>query len=317
VIVLERIASYVPPGRESNFDRAAEFALDRDFIVDKLGVETVSRKAPDEETSDLCMKAAEALEAQTGGRLDDVDCLVVCTQNPDGDGIPHTSAVVHAKLKLSERCACFDISLGCSGYVYGLSVVSAFIHSNGLRTGLLFTADPYSKIIDRTDRSTALLFGDAAAVTLLREAGDAGRGWVAKRFAFGTRGADGAALHNRGKRLVMDGRAIFNFSVTQVPLQVGELLKGAGLTPADVDLFLLHQGSKFIVDQLTKRLGVPAERVPLRLAAQGNTVSSSLPLLLEETLDRPELRHVVMSGFGVGLSWASCLLGRAAAEDRA
>lgn len=303
------IGSYVPAGRESNYAKKAQFEIDDEFIHDKLGVEEVSRKAPDEETSDMCVKAHADLEARLGRRLGAVDCLVVCTQNPDGAGLPHTSAIVHGKLGLPQECACFDVALGCSGYVYGLSILKSFMRDNGMSSGLLFTADPYSKIIDPQDKNTVLLFGDAATATLLQADGGPGA-WVPGPFRFGTCGKDGGALVNRNGTLHMNGRAVFNFSATVVPPQVGALLKDAGLGAADIDLYLFHQGSKFIVDHLVKRLGLPPVKVPINLARQGNTVSSSLPLLLQDRLDDARLSRLLLSGFGVGLSWASCLLTR-------
>jgi len=242
-----------------------------------------------------------------GRRIEAVDCLIVCTQNPDGSGLPHTSAVVHGKLGLPQECACFDIALGCSGYVYGLSIIKAFMRDNGMATGLLFTADPYSKIIDPQDKSTVLLFGDAATASLIEDSPDA---WVPGPFRLGTCGKDGGALENRSGTLHMNGRAVFTFSATAVPPQVSALLKDTGLGPADIDLFLFHQGSKFIVDQLAKRLALPAEKVPMNLAGQGNTISSSVPLLLQQHLADAGLHRILLSGFGVGLSWASCLLTR-------
>jgi 3-oxoacyl-[acyl-carrier-protein] synthase-3 len=218
--------------------------------------------------------------------------------------------VVHGKLDAPDRCACFDISLGCSGYVYGLAVVGSLMETTGMETGLLFTADPYSKIVDEHDRNTALLFGDAATVTLLRRSNDVSKVWVPRRFAFGTRGQAGSALQNRGGRLAMDGRAIFNFSLTEVPQQVRECLAAAGLERDDVDLFLFHQGSRFIVDNLVKRLGLAPTKVPIDIADCGNTVSSSIPLLLERHGMPAGPSRIVMSGFGVGLSWATCVLTR-------
>lgn len=302
------IGSYIPAGRESNYSKKEKFGLDDDFIARKLGVEEVSRKASDEETSDLCIKAFANLEARLGQRIEAVDCLVVCTQNPDGAGLPHTSAIVHGKLGLPQLCACFDISLGCSGYVYSLSILKSFMRDNGLSCGLLFTADPYSKIIDPDDKNTVLLFGDAATATLLLD--DSSGGWVPGPFLFGTCGKDGGALANRNGILHMNGLSVFKFSATEVPLQVNALLKNAGLGPEDIDLFLFHQGSKFIVDELTKRLALPAVKVPLNLSGQGNTISSSLPLLLQDRLNDTHLHRILLSGFGVGLSWASCLLAR-------
>ena len=308
MIRVAEIGSYIPVGRESNHAKKEQFGLGQDFIVRKLGVEEVARMAPDEETSDLCVKAFADLEVRHGQRIESIDCLVVCTQNPDGSGLPHTSAIVHGKLGLSQSCACFDISLGCSGYPYSLSILSSFMRDNGLSRGVLFTADPYSKIVNRDDRNTVLLFGDAATATLLLENGS--EGWTPGPFLFGTRGKDGGVLENRNGALHMNGQAVFNFSAIEVPVQVKALLKHAGVSLADVDLFLFHQGSKYIVDTLAKRLSLPNEKVPLRLTGYGNTVSSSLPLLLQEHLGNTRLRRILLSGFGVGLSWASGLLVR-------
>jgi 3-oxoacyl-[acyl-carrier-protein] synthase-3 len=187
------------------------------------------------------------------------------------------------------------------------------MEANGFRTGLLLTCDPYSKILAPGDRNTALLFGDAAVATLL-QADPASGGWLPTKFKFGTDGRSGRALHNDAGTLTMEGRAVFNFSATAVPEQIKALLREAELTSAEIDLFLFHQGSKFIVDTLRKRLELPVEKVPLRLTEQGNTVSSSIPLLLEEQLARRDISRVVISGFGVGLSWASGLLERVPAR---
>lgn len=309
MIGIAAIASYVSSGFLDNADRKEDFGISDSFIEDKLGILRVSRKARAEETSDMCVQAFRALQAKTGIATDDIDCVVVVTQNPDGHGIPHSSAIVHGKLDLPANCASFDISLGCSGFVYGLSIVPAFMAANGLRRGLLFTCDPYSKIIDPDDKDTVLLFGDAAAATFLCAKEDGGH-WQASRFRFMSNGRDGGALIHANGRLNMNGRAVFNFSATAIPDQVKDLLAEAGLDSAEIDLFLFHQGSKYILDTLRKRLQLPAEKVPLKLREQGNTVSSSLPLLLEDALSDVKLSRMLLCGFGVGLSAASCLLER-------
>lgn len=310
MIYIEQIGSYIPEKKLILAEYKSTFAIDDDFIKEKLGVECVSRKTENEETSDLCVSAFRALEKKTDISRDSIDCVVVCTQNPDGRGIPHTSAVVHRKLDLHDQCACFDVSLGCSGYVYSLSIIKSFMEAHGFKTGLLFTADPYSKIIDPSDKNTMLLFGDAATVTLVRDREGRSHLWSPTKFRFATRGREGNALYNVDQKLVMNGRAIFNFSLTQVPVQVRELLDAAALRVEDIDLFLFHQGSKYMVRQICSRLGLSDDKAPLNLSRQGNTVSSSIPLLLEEYLNVPELHAIVLSGFGVGLSWASCLIQR-------
>jgi len=301
------IAHYIPEGHENNFDKREKFGIDDVFIEKKLGVCTVSRKLDNEDTSDMCVKAYAALSE--ADRPESVDCLIVCTQNPDGRGIPHTSAIVHGKLGLNERCACFDISLGCSGYVYSLSVIKSFMESNGFRVGLLFTADPYSKIINPDDKNTAMLFGDAATVTVL-DGTNTFDGFELGQFIFDTRGNDWKSLHNSGGFLSMNGRAVFNFALTSVPRQINELLQKSGLALEDVDVFLMHQGSRFIVEQLAKRMKLSSNQVRLQLKDHGNTVSSSIPLMLETILKNGSENTIVMSGFGVGFSWASCIARR-------
>ena len=119
MIGIQAIGTYIPAGRIDNRQRMAKFEIDEAFLTDKTGMLRLAVKAADEETSDLCSKAFSDLQGKTSLKIEEVECIVVCTQNPDGHGLPHTSAIVHAKLGLPDSCAAFDISLGCSGFVYG------------------------------------------------------------------------------------------------------------------------------------------------------------------------------------------------------
>lgn len=305
------IGTYIPEGRISNRDRLEEFDATPEFLESKIGIECVARRADGEDTGDLCVRAFEALKATPNGAdVASADCVIVCTQNPDAGGLPHTSAVLHGRLDLPSDCACFDISLGCSGYVHALSVAVSFMEANGLETGLLFTADPYSKIVDPADRNTAMIFGDAATVSLLAPIQGQENGFLLKASRFHTEGARAKALMRHGETLSMDGRAVFNFSAVAVPKQILSLLEAQSLALDDVDYFLLHQGSKFLIDAVRKRLGVSEQKLPFAVRDYGNTVSSSVPLLLAGHLDNPAARRLVLSGFGVGLASASCLLER-------
>src|SRR5262249_6568667 len=153
----------------------------------------------------------------------------------------------------------------CTGFVHGLSTVQSFMAAQNLDNGLLFTADPYSKIVDPGDRNTSLLFGDGAAVTWLSRSGEMNL-LTPVASNFHTEGSLGGALGNRDGKLHMDGRAVFNFSATVVPRQIDELLARRGLKRDDVDLYLVHQGSKYIVDTIRQRLGLDEAHVPLGLA---------------------------------------------------
>lgn len=180
---IEEIGSYVPQGRASNMDLAGKFDLDAAFIETKIGVLERAIKAPDEDTSDLALKAFEALLGKASITPDDIDILIVVTQNPDYN-IPHVSGIVHAKAGLPASCATFDISLGCSGYVYGLQIIASFMAASGFKKGVLITADPYSKIVNQDDKNTALLFADAATATLISDTPK----YVCDGFAFGSKG---------------------------------------------------------------------------------------------------------------------------------
>jgi 3-oxoacyl-[acyl-carrier-protein] synthase III len=303
MIGISYIAYEIADRKVSNLDRADELDASEDFIRDKIGMINTARKPEDWETSDLGVAAAE--KAIRGADIDpvDIDCLIVVTQNPDGNGLPHTSAIVHKKLRLSENCAAFDISLGCSGYVYALSIISSFMTANELNCGLLITADPYSKIVNEHDRNTAMLFGDAASATIMTQ----GPIWRLGNFDFGTKGElhDALEIDDSGK-LFMNGRAIFNFSATGVPKSIQRCLERNATTVDEIDLFVLHQGSKFIVDTIGRRINA-AEKTPFLAAEYGNAVSSSIPIILAD-IDGTSQRRIVISGFGVGLSWGTALL---------
>ena len=285
-------------------DNAARDIAEPELLEQKIGVRQIARRG-NRETSDLAIEAIENLQARHPFELSRVQCLIVVTQNPDGYGLPHTSAIVHGRLDLPETCAAFDISLGCSGFVYGLSVITAFMEQNGMTTGLLVTADPYSKVVDDADRNTSLLFGDGAAAALVTDRPV----WQAGRYRFGTAGRHRDALRvSDDRKLEMNGRTVFTFSATAVPPVIRETLAANDTTLADIDCILLHQGSRYIVETIGKRLGVP-EKTEFYATEYGNTVSSSLPILLAENV--PETADTVLiSGFGVGLSLGCTVLRR-------
>ncbi|MFI0396775.1 ketoacyl-ACP synthase III [Paracoccus jiaweipingae] len=305
-IGIDAIACVLGDASVDNFTHAEKFGFDPSFLTDKIGFTALRKQSGENRTFELSRRALVALAEQTGVSLDTVDCLIVCTQNPDGHGLPNTASALHGEMGLSQDCAAFDISLGCSGYVYGLSVIRAFMAENDLTCGVLITADPYSKIIDPEDRDTAVLFGDGASATLLRP----GAAWQVGRSVFGSDGTrrDAIAVQSDG-RLKMNGRGVFVFSAQTVPPAIQQALDKNKLGVSDVDLFLMHQGSKYIVTELGKRLGVDADKMPFAAAETGNLVSSSLPVLLAPELSRPN-GHILIAGFGVGLSWGVSVLTR-------
>jgi len=299
---IENIASYIPKTKKSNYDVKEKFEIDDDFIENKIGVKYHAIKDDSFKSSDMCVKAFENLLKHSDLDVADIECCIVVTQNPDFN-IPHTSAIVHGKLDLPVNCAAFDISLGCSGYVYGLSNIISFMKNNGMKKGLLFTSDQYSDIVDGNDKNTALLFGDAATVTLISE--DAT--FIPIDFSFGTNGKDFAELTCEDK-LYMNGRAVFSFTATTAPKHIKALLEKNNMSDEDVEKYFLHQGSKYIVDTIRKRLKVNEDKVPFDMAEYGNTISSSIPIILAKEMNSLGKGKMVLSAFGVGLSWASAII---------
>lgn len=307
MIGIKAIASYLPTQYVDNIARAKEFGEAEEFIRKKIGAIRLPVKQASQETSDLACRAATLL---IEGNLDlqkaPVDAVVVVTQNPDGEGLPHTAAILQNKLGLPTTTAAFDVSLGCSGYVYGLFILKGFLESSGLSNGILVTADPYSKVIDPKDRNTSLLFGDAATATWLGKSPK----WSLNGVAYGTDGSGAEYLKTENKKLVMNGRQVFNFALGQAAPHIKQVLSKEGLSPEEIDIYLLHQGSAAIVDAIARHFPHLSNRFVKDLTETGNTVSSSIPLLLEKQLLNEDVKRMVLCGFGVGLSWASAIISR-------
>ena len=327
---LRDIAFAVPPTRYSSQEISGWSGLEQSFIENRIGVHSRAFLGPQELPSQLAAQACETLLARPGApRRSDIGLLVVVTQSPDYK-IPHSSALLQRDLGMGTGTACFDINLGCSGYVYALSIVRATMIAEGIADALIVTCDPYSRIMGRGDRDTVALFGDAATATWLSAADGAEIG----KADFGTDGHKSGHLVVRkggaaepfdalfsenstiapddaGYRLHMNGRGIFNFMMERIPNSVNRALEKNAVTKDAIDCFVFHQGSKFLLDHLARHLELPAAKVPSNVAYHGNTVSSSVPLLLAELMRGQDClagKRVLISGFGVGLSWATNVL---------
>lgn len=170
MIGIEAVNYYICERRESNIGKVYDGqSLDENFVKNRVGIEYVSRKSPEEQTSDLCIKALNNLaESYKSFDISEVDCICLCSRHGDMQ-IPHTSAILQNKLGLNEKCAAFDIHMGCSGYIYSLDIFKNFMQGNGFKKGLLFTCDPLSDYINRHEKSLDIILGDAATVTLLSD----------------------------------------------------------------------------------------------------------------------------------------------------
>lgn len=305
MIVIKDIGVYIPDKRVDNTSKIYNGQpVDKSFVKDKVGFVSLARMASDngENTLELCMRALENLQRRLPAfDVSCVDFLCVCTQNGEYQ-IPHTSALLHGKLNLSPQCATFDLNLGCSGYIYSLDVARHFMQGNDFTNGLVFTCDPYSKIVSPTDKNTDLIFGDAATVTLLTQDGN----WQLGKPQYLTKGSEAKALIKKDDSpLFMDGRKIFNFVLREGSLIIRKCLEINALSIDDVDKYLFHQASLYVVKNLAHQLRISQDKVPFTSQEYGNTVSSSIPILLQDLLCNETYRSFLLCGFGVGLSLAT------------
>ena len=332
--VIRDVASHLPAGRLTNQDLAArEGGFSAEEIFEKTGIVERPQAAEGECASDLAVLAAQALLARTDVERSDIDYLLFCTQTPDYF-LPTTACLIHQRLGLPKACGALDINQGCSGYVYGLSLAKALIESGQSKRLLLLTGDTYSRYIHPRDRSVCTLFGDGAAATLI-EAVEGAHGGLGI-FQFGTdgRGAEKLIVPAGGLRqphspetakeytdehgnvrsadnLYMDGRDVFRFAISTVPSSFRALMRSADWSTDELDFLCLHQANRFMLDELVKRLKLPQEKVPYAFERFGNTVSSTIPLVLAGLIDEGRVsagQRLALLGFGVGYSWAGCTL---------
>ncbi|MEM6688526.1 MAG: ketoacyl-ACP synthase III [Planctomycetota bacterium] len=319
------IVVHLPERVETNEDLQRENPRwDLAAIAAKTGIECRHIAEPDETAADLAVKAAERLISEQTIDPASIDFLLLCTQTPDYP-LPTTSCLIQDRLGLSTKCGAMDFNLGCSGYIYGLAVADGLIASGVASNVLLLTAETYTKYIDPEDRSLRTIFGDGAAATLV-SCGDQPSLYG---FQFGSDGSGGDMLlvgdggarptadaikprhRKRWKsRLYMDGPSLISFTVDAIPRMIDEILAGEELSKRDIDKFLMHQATWKMLDQLRQRMEVSEARVPIELSDIGNTVSCTIPILIDRLRKRDELTpgsRQMLVGFGVGLSWGGCV----------
>jgi 3-oxoacyl-[acyl-carrier-protein] synthase-3 len=334
--VVVDIASYFPEKILGNDELAARFPeWPEEKILEKTGIRTRHIAAADQTAADLAFEAAHNLFARGKVTPGDVDFVILCTQAPDYI-LPTSACILQDRLGIPTSAGAIDINLGCSGFVYSLSVAKGLIETGAARCVLLLTADTYSKYIHPNDKSVRTLFGDAACATVVAADGSAEAHESIGPFVFGT---DGSGYKNLiveaggGRRprdvdtsvervdrfgnvrtdehLYMNGAEVMAFSLREVPKAVDQLLHKAQCTKDDIDFFVMHQANKFMLEALCKKLKVPANKVPVCVENCGNTVSSTIPLTLIELREQGKLlpnTTLMLVGFGVGYSWAACLV---------
>jgi len=317
------IATCVPSHRFDNLVDTTEFAPDEvRKVVGMAGV--ASRRTAEAGTcsSDLCFAAAERLLTELDCDRSTIDVLIMATQTPDYV-MPSTSCLLQQRLGLPTSCAAFDLNLGCSAYPYALWLATTLLSSSGYRRILVLNGETPTLYTDRADRSVALLFGDAGSATLLEAPvnGDATVDWSFVLHTDGS-GYEDLIIRAGGFRdrfnadarqhcVAMNGSNVFNFTIRVIAPLIRDTLDLAGRAKEDIDYFVLHQSNRFIMNHLVKKVGLAPERVPIILENYGNTGGPSVPLAITQGgLERPADRalHLMLMGYGVGLSWASALI---------
>ena len=276
-------------------------------ILSKTGIASRHVTEAGESATDLAERAARKLFSEQGVKPEGIDFVLFCTQSPLYQ-LPPSACVLQNRLGISTTAGALDYDLGCSGFVYGLSLAKGLVVSGAAKNVLLLTAETYTKYIGAQDKSTRTIFGDGAAATLIDRATADSIG----AFAFGTDGSGADKLILReGENLHMDGPDIFNFTLDIVPKTMDEVCAKNGITRDQVDLFVFHQANKFMLDTIRKVNGLPKEKFYIDLEDTGNTVSSTIPIALKRAADNGILHKnmkVMLLGFGVGLSWGATII---------
>ena len=300
-----------------------------DKIEQKVGIVSRHVAAADETPLDMAEKACLVLFRNHPEIIKSVDFLLFCTQNPDHI-LPGNSSILQHKLGLSTSIGALDYNLGCSGYIYGLSLAKGLLQSEIATGVLLVTAEAYTKRINSKDKGNRSIFGDAATATFLNK-NDA---YSIGEFVLGTdgNGANNLQIRNGGVRypvslceeknygsgniytdndLYMDGPEIFNFTIEAVPSMVSETLKKNQLKKDDISLFIFHQANSYILNFLRKLIRIPEDHFYLNMRETGNTVSNTIPIALADAMKSDRIHpgdKVLLAGFGVGYSYGATIL---------
>jgi len=321
--VIAAIEYHLPERQLTNDQLAVEFPeWGAAKIAEKTGIRNRHIAGPGELSSDLAAAAANKLFASGVVTPPEIDFVLLCTQTPDF-ALPTSACLLQHRLGIPITAGALDFNLGCSGYIYGLSLAKGLIETGQAKRLLLLTAETYSKLLDPQDKSVRTIFGDGAAATLL-VAGDDALGECVGPFVFGTDGSGGPNLvcHHGGFRgeaaeaaghaaLWMNGPEIFNFTLKVVPDAVQRLLAQAKIELKAVDLFVFHQANLYMLEHLRKKLGVPEDKFVVALADVGNTVSSTIPIALKSALAQDRVKSgctIMLVGFGVGYSWGATMV---------
>ncbi len=327
---IKAISYYLPEKVVTNEELVKEFPeWSVDKVAQKVGVNSRHLAAENETAGDMAEKAARNLFEEYNIRPSEIDFLMLCTQSPDYF-LPSTACILQDRLGIPTTSGAFDYNLGCSGCIYGMAMAKGLISAGIAKNVLLLTAETYNKYLHTSDKSNRSIFGDGAAACLISTEGFAKIG----EFSLGT---DGSGANNlivktgaaRKKSttgffvedeeghvwyddyLYMNGGAIFNFTLEAVPTMVKDILEKNHLSKENINYYLFHQANKFMLNTIRKVCVLPKDKFYVNLSETGNTVSSTVLIGLKNCIDNRIIMNgdkVMISGFGVGLSWGGTIL---------
>ena len=328
---IKGIACAVPKHEHRTHDYEKIPVSERELFIKTTGIEA-RRVAPAHlSTGDMFFEAAGRLMEKLGWSTDSIDAILVVTQSPDYF-IPATAVILQNRLGLKKSCLAFDVNLGCSGYVYGLYLAGTMLRKDGIKRILFCAGDKSSYSTCEEDKSSYLLFGDAGSATAIEFSESAstmyynlmsdGGGWNAINIPDGgsRNGINegtfalkevSPGIRRAGRHVHLNGADIFNFALKEVHINVHELFQFSEKKPEDTDYFVFHQANKLINESIRKKLKlITPDKFPYSISLFGNTSSASIPLtIITNSLKMEERKKLAMClcGFGVGLSWGSCL----------
>lgn len=332
--VIKAISFYVPPRVETNEDLQLEFGNKVSPIVfEKVGVKNRHIADSSLPASHLAQYAAERLFTEHDIDRNEIDALIYCSLHHDYI-IPASSYILQNQLGLKQNIASYDLTNGCSGYVYALSVAKSIVESLGFKKVLLLTSTTLSKYIHPHDHASRIIFGDAGSATLVGQEENTEKG--IRDFVFGTdgsgfekiiirHGADSKKVSEESllekkdeygnvysdAHLFMDGQGVLTFTMKKIPVLIDDTLRKNNLSKSDIDLFVLHQANNFMNEQVRKIAGIEKEKFYSHIENYGNTVQASIPIALKAAIAEGKIKSgskIFVAGFGVGLSWCATVI---------
>lgn len=300
----------VPANTVTNDDLSRLVDTNDEWITARTGIR--SRYRCEKETlTELCVSAARDALHMAGITPADIGVCIVATVSAD-TVVPSAACLLQRALGLPEDTPCFDLNAACTGFVYALHTMECLLNASPRKFGLVVGAEALSKVVDWTDRSTCILFGDGAAAAVV----ECREGWPSIGAVLGSRGND-VLLRlpglGRGEPnvLSMEGTQVFKFAVETVPTCMDTTLKKAGLTPADIDFFVFHQANARIIDLAVRKYRIPPEKYYKNIDRYGNTAAASVPLVLSELVEQGRVgpgSRLLLTAFGGGLTWGGAVL---------